>query len=101
PATGEPAVPRQDEPARPILTRPPAAPESAADRTPGVAVASAEAVEPDSDPGAPLPVRIEIGRVEIHAARSSEPARTPRPATTRRSAAMSLEAYLASKGGQT
>jgi hypothetical protein len=58
-------------------------------------------LEPESDPGAPLPVRIEIGRVEIHAARSSEPARTPRPATTRRSAAMSLEAYLASKGGQT
>lgn len=90
------AAPLADTRPAPILTQPPAV-LAAQD---GIGLSATATLPREREPElASQPLRIEIGRVEIHVPRQGAPVRPTRRPAPDRPGAMSLEAYLASKGG--
>lgn len=89
------------QPNTPIQTQAPAPPVVAQPTPPTELIGQADKTDfDDPEIDVPTQIQIEIGRVEIHAPTSTSPSPKPARSTRRKPASvMSLDSYLASKGG--
>lgn len=98
-ANSKPPAP-QSSIAAPMPTRPAISPRDSAGLEPQRRDHRAASHDADSRPDAFAPLRIEIGRVEIHAPRNAAPVPAPRSKPARRSTAIDLDSYLAGRSGK-
>ncbi|MEE4279093.1 MAG: hypothetical protein V2I82_11555 [Halieaceae bacterium] len=88
------------EPRGPLITRPAAEDRIASQHRPARPETRSDEHESEIRQEPPAPLRIEIGRVEIHAPGSAAPVSPQRSRSARRSAAIDLDRYLADRSGK-